>query len=865
LFLRPEPLCAQTNKIVPDSARAAIAPDTLAQATDTLNLGARKGSVETTINYHARDSIRFDVASKIMYLFGEAHIDYGKTSLEADQIQINWETSTLTAIGTPDSTGKLIGTPFFKDGEEQYEAEKITYNYKTKRGKISGAVTKQGEGYIHAETVKKNADNTLFGKNAQYTTCDLKHPHYFINASKMKVEPGKKVITGPFNLWLGDVPTPVGFLFGLFPTPKEKASGIIIPSFGETRTQGFYLRDGGYYWAMNDYIGIKFLGDIYSYGGYALGTDVQYRKRYSYDGHLYFSYRENPSPDVPNDASTNPTSGFNLPRRAYTLNWNHNPIPRPGGGVFRANVNIFSQDGNRYSTSIGQQIASTFSSNISYSKNLAYAPFGYSIQVNHSQNTATKEVNLDLPQFSFFTSNQIYPLRFLADVPKGLWYESFTNQFNFSYRLDVENKLTNLIRTGNTADTLSYGQDFNKILQLANNGARHTFNFSLGSYKLLKYLTLNPTVNYNEAWLLKRQDYRFTDTLEIDTLNRFSRLYSYSAGANLSTRIYGTYNFKGKVKAIRHVIMPTVNYSYSPNFRSLKYDYYQWVQTDPNGRFELLSRYRGFLYDAPNQGRQSLLSFNIGNSLEMKKATEKDTITGIEKIKLIDNLNFSSAYNMAADSFNLDIIRVSMYTNLLNRISVNLDLSFDPYQYVNGRRIDKYQFQRGNLSLANFTRADLNLATDLNPDNWKREKRVPTNDYSVDHRPNATRYPELARTPEYVDFDIKWSLQVGFYTSYINPRFTQGTVSNAKNLTLNGTVNPTEKWRIQFQTGYDFENKQPSITQLNIYRDLHCWEMSINWTPFGFYQGYSVNINVKSAMLRDVLRVRRNEQIIQRF
>ncbi len=865
LLACPEILCAQTKTAIPDSTATISPPDSLAQSPDTIKLAARKGGVETTINYHARDSIRFDVATKTMYLYGNAHIDYGTTSLDAALIQINWEASTLIANGVSDSTGKVTGTPLFKDGTEQYEAEKIAYNYKTKRGKISGAVTKQGEGYIHAQTAKKEEDNTLYGRNAQYTTCDLVHPHYFINATKMKVEPGKKVITGPFNLWVGDVPTPLGFLFGLFPSPKKRSSGIVIPTFGETRNRGFYLRNGGYYWAVNDYLGLKFLGDIYSFGGYALTLNADYYKRYSYRGLFNFTYTQYPKPTVTGDATTSTTPGISqVPTGSnYAIYWNHNPIPRPGGGRFTASVNILSQNNNRYSNDIGQRISNTFSSTITYSKTLPYAPISYEAKIFHNQNNFTRNVTMSLPEFSVMTT-QLYPFKALVKVPKGRWYEHITEQFNFSYRLDFVNRLNNYVGK----DTLDLFQDFGKILQNAQNGAKHTFNFTLGNYKIFKYLTFTPTVNYSEAWYAKHLNYRYnpaTGTVITDTVSGFSRNYEYNAGASLNTRIYGMYNFKGKIRAIRHVVTPQVSYMYKPNFAAPIYNFYQFVQVDRTGQTLPLSRYNGFVFGTPSRFTQSALNFSLGNSVEMKKVSKKDTVTGFTKIKLIDNLTAATNYNFAADSFNLSNINVSLLTNLLDRVSISLQLVFDPYQFQNGRRINQFQFNQGSFRLARFLQSTLDVSTDLNPDNWKRPKRFSQNAYPIVPEPYTTSPPQTGVLPEYVDFNLRWSLFLGYYASYFNPKyFPNAGASQAQNLNARGTVNPTDKWKIQFSTSYDIKNHNFAATRFDIYRDLHCWEMSIGWTPFGFAQGYFVNINVKSAMLRD-LKISRNQTYQNRF
>ncbi|HSI91558.1 MAG TPA: putative LPS assembly protein LptD [Adhaeribacter sp.] len=860
-------------------ARAQVAPpDTVASQPDTLRLpAAQKGDIETTIVYSARDSIRFDVVSKIMYLYGNAKIDYGATSLAAEQIQINWGLNTIFANGVPDSAGKLQGTPVFKDETEQYEAERIAYNYKTKRGKISGATTKQGEGFIHAEVVKKNAENELFGLNARYSTCDLKHPHYFINAHKMKIEPGKKVITGPFNLWVGDIPTPLGFMFGLFPAPKKRGSGIIIPKFGQTRLQGFYLREGGYYWAMNDYVGMKILGDVYSFGGGGGSIQTDYYKRYRFRGGLNVRYNYMPDLDAVEQTAT--VGLVRTPRfenQSFWINWNHNPEPR-GGGLFRASVQAGTNGYNRqYSRNMGNYLSPSFNSSVSYSRTLQNSPFNYTIAATQSQNSESGVMTFNLPDVTL-GMNRVYPLKNLIEVPTGQWYETFTRQFAFDYRLSASNQISNDI----AGDRLRLSQEFpdsaykplsfngrnlSRILDNSNAGAQHSVGITLGSYKLLKHLTLTPTVSYNERWYLKQLNYRFNQQsglLESDTIGGFNRVYEYAGGASLNTRFYGMYNVNGKkIQAIRHTVNPEVRFDYRPNFGAPGYDYYQWLQTDPNGAFGPVSRYQNFLYTgAPGRGRRSALDFGLSNALEMKVKSAKDSITGFHKVRLIDNLSFRGSYNFAVDSFNLSNLAVNLNTTLLNRVTLFANFNFDPYNYVNGRRSAELLISRSQFRLAQLATANFSVSTDLNPESWQRQRRDATTTIAMP----LENTPGAANFPEYVDFDIPWTLFLDFTASYQNPDiFKQDAPAFAKSLTARGSINPTSKWKVQYTTGYDLTNKNLTVTRFDIYRDLHCWEMSIGWTPFGYAQGYFVNINVKSSMLRD-LKISRNQSAQNRF
>ncbi|GAB3201778.1 putative LPS assembly protein LptD [Pontibacter aydingkolensis] len=849
--------------------------DTIPAGQDSLRVSAPQGDIKSTIKYSARDSIMFEVDRKVVNLYGDAKISYGDLNLEAAYIQIDYETNTLLATPLPDSTGKDTGVPVFKDSGGTYSAKQIAYNYKTRKGRISEVVTQQGEGYIHAEVVKKNENDEFFGYHAQYTTCNLEHPHFFIGATKMKGIPNDKVMTGPFNLVVADIPTPLGFIFGLFPMPKNtRASGVIVPTFGESRAQGFYLSNGGYYFAWNDYIGTRLTGDIYSLGGYNISMDNTYRKRYSYSGNLGVSYRyfKNDEADIERSRTTNDLLNALPPtQRTIWINWSHSPEQKPGRGRFSASVNAGSTGHQRINyNSTSQYLSPTFNSNITYQKTIQNTPFSYTAKLSQGQ-TSGGVYNFVLPDLNFSMTPVSFFEVLTNNLPTGKWYEQFT----IGYNVNAQNRLTNIRpATSNTfgvpitegvarQDTISLS-DFDQLWKNGRRSADHNFQLNLGSYKIARYFNFSPSVSYRESWTDQRYSFRFnpdSQKVDVDTTN-FGRIYDYSANASLSTTIYGTAYIGGKrVEAIRHLIRPNISYSYRPDFGRESFGFYQNVQTaafPAAGRdaFTLLPR----VANAPGPGLQSRLNLNVSNNIEMKVRSKTDTTAAnqFEKVSILDNLAFSTSYNFAADSIKLAPVSLVANTRLFKIFNVTFNSTFDPYKRDTlGRQVDDYVFDFSKLKLANLTNANFTIGASLNPEARQSSTSVPSNLPIL----NPDRDPLL---PDYVDFKIPWTLSfdytIGYFRTY---GATAGTNIN-QTLSMNGSVNLTDKWKITYFAGYDFTNNNISNANLQIYRDLHCWEMSIGWIPFGFAQGYNITINAKSALLQD-LRLTRNRSARNRF
>ena len=655
-------------------------------ANNEMDSTIQKSEIETTINYSAKDSIFYDLKSQKIKLYGNSKIDYGEINLEAYEILVNWNDKTLDANYLTDSTGKKIGKPIFSEGNQSYETDKITYNFDSRKAKIKGIVTQLDDAYMQGEDVKKNEEDELFISHAMYTTCNLEEPHFHISSGKIKVIPGKKVVSGPFHLKFGDVPTPLGFIFGMFPQPKKKVSGLIMPNYGEEKRRGFYLRDGGYYFAVNDHIDLRLTGDVYSKGSYGMTLGSSYKKRYSYSGNLRFNYNKSKLGDFENPSTSND----------FSFSWSHTPDAKGKSSRFSSSVNFqtnsYNQNKNLVYSDFNESINAQFNSNISYTKTFKGSPFNLSANLRHSQNVQTKKVNLTLPDVSYNMS-RIYPFKNLGKLGKtALGKISISHRFNGKIELtngSVGNSLSglNILNSSNNfSEQIDFNMDnLNSIIDRSKIGGKHTIPIST-SFNLLKYFTVSPSVNYNEIWYFKKLSYNYNeleDGIEIDTTNSFQRAWSYSSAFALSTRIYGTVFFKkGKIKAIRHVISPEISMSFSPDFTKPKFGYYENVQINSEGDTKLLSKYENFLFGSPRIGSSASMNFFIGNNLEMKVVDKNDTISGTRKIKIFDNLSFSSSYNFLADSFRLAPVRFSTRTSFFKRL-INLSVSgnIDPYTF----------------------------------------------------------------------------------------------------------------------------------------------------------------------------------------
>lgn len=846
---------------------------------------AARSQIETTINYTARDSMIFDIDSQKILLYGDSHIDYGSMKLDAERTTINWETRMLEANYITDTTGRKIGRPVFSEGAEVYQTDEITYNFDNKRALIKGVVTEQNGAFMHGKDVKKNENDELFIKGAKYSTCNLADPHFFIESDKIKVVPGNKVLSGPFNMRFREIPTPLWFPFGMFPQPRTQAEGILFPSYGEEKQRGFFLRDMGYYFAFNDYVDLRLTGDIYSRGAHALNATSNYIKRYRYSGTFNTSYVRTIIPNIEGDANSND----------YWVRWSHRPQSR-GNSSFSASVSAgtstFNTNNNLVNQNFNRQINSQFSSNVGYTQRFQGTPFSMAINARHSQNIATGVTSLSAPDFSL-NMNRIYPLKnVIKNTKSPLAKLSFSH--NFVAKSEFSNQATNvpsyIISEGTPLDSVVKftPSNFDLLYDRAKIGGKHSIPLST-SFSLLKFFTVSPSINYQEVWYTRKLDYTFNEELngvEVDTINGFSRAGSWSSGASLNTRFYGTKFFPNwkNIQAIRHVVTPSLSFSYSPDFGDEKYGVWQTVQTDTLGTMRRLSKYEGFAYGSPSGSKSKTVGFSLTNNLEMKVRDKKDSVNEFKKIKIFENLSMSSGYNFAADSFRLSNISWSTRTSFFkSALSVAVSGTIDPYVYrldgitgsgstkkIDDTRLDKYAWNNGQ-GLGNLNRLNTSVnfrlapkkdgkrgeededAYNTNTPNGMNDPSGFYDENAILDNPNGTEEEKqyMLQNPDlYVDFNMPWSLNVQYSVSRNQTGYQRADINQS--MSFNGSVALTTKTQATFRSGWDFEAKEVTLTSITVSRDLHCWSLNFNWVPFGRLQSFGLVIQPKSSMLQDL-------------
>ncbi|GIV34300.1 MAG: hypothetical protein KatS3mg031_1835 [Chitinophagales bacterium] len=823
-----------------------------------------RDTLDAEIIYSARDSIIYDVDGEKVHLFGEAVAVYKDIRLTADYIVYDWLSSTLTAEVYKDSSGTPIGYVEFSEGDSKYKAKKIAYNFKTTKGKVYQVITQEGEGFIHGEQVKRNEYKEWYGYQGKYTTCNLEHPHFYIKAKKMKVVPDKVIATGPANLVVADVPLPVFIPFGLFPIKRGQRSGILLPEYGEEQTRGFFLRNGGYYFGFSQYVDAAIRADIYSNGSFGIKLGSSYKLRYRFSGNLSVNYGRNLSGERENPSSFRVINDFRV-------SWNHTQDNRSArNSRFNANVNFGTTTYDRNTAEDRDRILnSNLSSKISYSKAWAGKPVSLSLVLGHDQNLNTGIINLQLPVFNLSVA-RIQP--FQRKQRAGLrprWYESI----GFSYNFEAQNIIS-------AVDSMFLSR---QTFANARYGIRHTVPLS-ASFKVFKYFTLTPRFNYTERWYFQTIHKHWdpsvtyipigTDSLGnviydsingrlvTDTLTGFKGARDFNAGVSLTTKLYGQLNFRGKLKAIRHVFTPSITFNYTPDFGKSFWGYYKTVQTSAEGAtatysvFDIVER----VYGKPPRGTIGSIGFNLNNILEMKIFSRKDTVKNERKIKLLESFNISGSYNIAADSLNLSPFNISGRTSLIeNKLDFNFRFTLDPYMTdQNNRRINTFVWEQ-EKHFFRLTNASFSLNARF------QSKQTPSSSIPA---PSAETSEEeiqdiFLNRWRYYDFNIPWSFNISY-----NINMTKGKPGNPNKLNLSGNsldfsldVNVTPRWKVNLRSGFDFMQMKPVITSLDVVRDLHCWVWTFHFMPYPVeYQTYSMQINVKSAILQDLKLVRKKER-----
>lgn len=894
-----------------DSTSTLIQKDSINFSSDTLQVNdsipadSVQGDIETTVLYYADDSIRTNLIQNVAYLYGNAKVVYGEITLTADEIQIDWDNDLVRAYGRPDSTGKIQNKPLFQQGADSYVADSISYNMETEKGVVHGIITEQGGGYLTADKVKRYPEGYMYLNRGSFTTCNLAEPHFHIQARKLKLLSNNTIVAGPFNMYVGDAPTPLGFLFGMFPNSTTRRSGIIVPVYGESLERGFFLRNGGYYWAIGERAALTFLGDIYTRGSWRLEVNGQYQKKYYYRGNASIRYSNLIDGEDTEKVTT----------REFWVEWAHSPVPR-GPGLFTANVRFGTTSFNANNSFSTQDFLSNqFNSSISYTRRLGTL-FNLNISARGQVNAATNIIDVTLPQFNL-SMNRVSPFK-PKNRPAKNWIHriGITYQVNGSYNLtnnisgtgfpsfpftianseaksigniiSTTNSQTGVTETTPTAETPDFFDDFDLVLENARLAITHSVGIQT-SMKLFKYFSLNPSISYQEFWYpfsyayVPETDNPLSDDaipVNVVRINQFDRAYSASFSTSLNTNVYGFFRFKNSKREaqIRHLMQPSITFSYTPDFSQPFFGFYQEVPVAVDGsdnnivtRTERVSRFQGLPSGQPSANETGSIGFSVNNSIEMKKRGKTDSDSAFQKIPILENLSISGSYNLTATEFNLSNITINARTRLLDIFDINFGAIFDPYAFekdtlivdgdiITPRRINILAIDKGQ-GLARLISYNLSVGSRFTPQGFKDLIKKKENKLKELGEVNP-RFQDFQNNAEqYVDFEIPWSLGINYILNWSRSGFQNPTVTQS--LSFNGDLSITKTWKIGFSSGYDLVNNEITFTNINIYKDLHCWEMSLNWIPFGVRQSYTFDLRVKASILQD-LKLSRNRSWIDR-
>ncbi|MBQ2958367.1 MAG: LPS-assembly protein LptD [Alistipes sp.] len=809
----------------------------------------RGAMFDDIIEGKAVDSVVFDARNKMIYSYRDGDVTYQGMNLKADYMRVDMQTKDIFAHGFSDTTetGEPMQTkPEFSDGGAPYAMDTITYNLDSRKALIKGIATQQGDGWLIGNRVKMQPDESIHIRDGLYTTCDCTdHPHFYINMTQAKVIPGKKIIAGYSYLVMEDVPIYFpGIPEAFFPVQTGPKSGILMPTYGED-AKGFFIRDLGYYFTLGEHMDLAIRGGIYTLGSWEVSAVSQYVKRYKFRGNFNLSYSsirtgEKGQPDYVNQNN-------------YRIQWSHSQDAKANpGSTFSASVNLTSSGYSRYSaTTVNDILATQTNSSISYSKNWEGTPFSLSLNLAASQNSRDKTISVTLPTITFNVAS-FNPFKRKEAVGKTRWYE----KIKMSYSM----KMTNTVSA--KEDTIFTKETLNKM----KNGIQHTIPVST-SLTLFNYINVSPSFNYTERWYFKKVSQQWNnETKTVDTLDPeygFWRIYNYNASVSANTTIYGTYTAKKKerkLQAVRHTLTPNIGFAYSPDFSRQRYGFYETVQTDTTGRFKVYSPFTDNAYGVPGSGQQFNLTFGLSQSLEAKVRT-KDTV---KKVKIIDQISISGSYNFLADSMRLSNLPIQLRTTIYQNIGLNLSLTLDPYEVSpQGVRYNKLMWARGLPGRIQSVSWSFGYSFKSRED----KSQVAGNDitsYPAEYfnawsDPYGQLNPAMRRqwmAGQYYDFSIPWNLGFNYSISYNAQYVNNGTTGYRKKinqtLSVNGSVRLTPKTMITATTGYDFASRKMSMTSISITRDLHCWQMSFMWIPFGNHKSWSFNIGVKAASLADL-------------
>lgn len=878
-----------------DSLRHVLKRDTVIavgrQTTDTLSkdtLRRSKSGIEAPIDYTAEDSLVYDAETGFAYLYNKAKVNYQNMELTADRITMNLDSSLVHAAGALDSTTmKMAGLPVYKQGNENYESDRMSFNFRSKKGFIQNVKTTQGNGFLRSADSKRSNDGYFYLQNAKYTTCDADCPHFYLHLTRAKVAPGKETFFGPAYLVVADVPLPIAIPYGFFPFNRSYSSGLIMPTYGDETARGFYLRDGGYYFAINDRIDLKLLGEIYTKGSWGISAETNYAKRYRYRGNLYASYLTtiNGEKNMPDYSKTT----------SLKLQWTHSSDPKASSTTtFSARVNFASQNYEKSNlNSLYNPLAytqSTRASSVSFTHNIPSLGMNISGSTNLTQNLRDSSMAVTLPDLSISVS-RFYPFRRKRAVGKERWYE----KISMSYTGQISNSI-------NTKENLLFKSSFIKDWR---NGIQHRVPVE-ATFQLFKYINISPSVSFNDRTYMKREK-RWWDEGKQKEMNEaeygFFNLYNWNASVSANTTLYGFSKpwkiFGDRIQTIRHVFKPSVSFTYAPDFTQESYGYTtHYVKTDANGNVSTVSYspYANNLYGYPNSRKQGSLNFSVSNNLEMKVKSDRDT-TGFRKVSLIDELSGSLSYNLAAERKPWSDLSARIRLKLTKNYTFSMAAVFATYAYelddkgnvfVGDRtewsygRFGRFQGMSQNFSYTLNNKKMMNFFGLLAGRGWdkifspNREKEdTPVNEDENVEDEDANLDPILRRSNNkkndkkasanvdedgYLVFSMPWSLTFSYGVSMredrskpINLKSMRYPFSFTQTLNASGNITLAKGWNISFSSGYDFNYKQLSMTTASLSRDLHCFEMSCS-IVLRPYSSFNFSFRARAAELADALR-----------
>ncbi|HIY50143.1 MAG TPA: LPS-assembly protein LptD [Candidatus Barnesiella excrementavium] len=860
-----------TLPALPDSAGVdSLAADSLLNdslANDSVPK-KKKSGLTSVVDYKANDSIVFTNGNEV-YMYGKGIVQFEGMELNADQIEMNMDSSQVYAVGRPDTVGDIVGRPVFKDKSGEYESETMHYNFKTKKGYITNIVTQQGEGYLTGGKTKKMDNDEFYMKDGKYTTCDNhEHPHFYLQLTQAKVRPKKNIVTGPAYMVLADVPLPLAIPFGFFPFTEKYSSGIIMPTFGDELERGYYLRDGGYYFAINDYVDLALTGEIYTKGSWGVNAKSAYIKRYKYSGNVDLSF------------ITTITGDKGLPdyskMKNFKVAWTHtqdtknNPNMSLSASVNYTTSGYTRNDLNSYYNA-NAFTENTKSSTVNMTYRVPNSPWSFSATANVTQRTQDSTLNVSFPNLTI-SMGQVYPFKRKTVVGNERWYERIQLSYSGRFQNSILTKQDQILKSN--------------LIKDWRNGMYHNIPIS-ATFNLFKYLNLTASFNFTDRMYSNKvmQDWDTQQARVVrDTVYGFYNVYNYYGSLSADTKLYGFYTpwkiFGDKVQAIRHIFTPSVSFSAAPDFSAPRYgfwDSYSYVNEMGETVTTKYSPFSNGVYGTVSQGRQGTVSFSVSNNLEMKVKSDRDS-TGVRKISLIENLSANMSYNMAADSMKWSNLNTSILIKLTKNFNLQMSAVWDTYtyqldRYGNPVRVNKPRWTVGK-GLGRLSSTGTSFSYTFNNDTFKKKDKDSNSKNTQQPRqqpnalppdPNSTNEEEDSSGSDsdvqfgpdgYSIWEIPWSLSINYSVNYgygtfnkkkmeYNGRFTQ-------NLSLSGNINLTKNWSFNFSASYDFDAKKIAYMNCNITRDMHCWSMSASFVPVGPYKSYNFHISVKSSLLQDL-------------